>query len=453
MPCDRAVMPKEQLCFRENRPCAPSSKNAKDKSNSNTLLTVRDPKHAVDSNRRGSSCSSEKDSGYSDGSDWQQTDIEDQRSTKSQRRLVEYAEAPQTGQCKVHGGRNTGNPAVMATKQVHQPIYIIKPATTLKRNQLHVNNSTRKSNHMISLDQPSFVPASIQLIKPFKSQTSRVTGNKIKNTYLPILNSYPRIAPHPTKKPPDKSLSNQESQYLSKRICTERKTEDNSVTTGQSEEHHHNQSTVSNSVLLTTLSSRNSLSSSTFTISSTTPGSLSISSLHTAPSDHSDGGRQRKITTSPPHWRFLNTVELLRQSGLLDITLRTKELLRQSNSTEQDISQLRQHTELLCQAVSNPAHSLNGVTAWEHVCQAMTESGSYPNLNMTLKSQKPLHPDPVSQPQSISLGSIKILQAAEGSCLSNTSSEQSQVNQDEKVEIRERSPGVVTMMSPDSSTG
>uniref|UniRef100_A0A096M3M3 Uncharacterized protein n=1 Tax=Poecilia formosa TaxID=48698 RepID=A0A096M3M3_POEFO len=413
MPCDRAVMPKEQLCFRENRPCAPSSKNAKDKSNSNTLLTVRDPKHAVDSNRRGSSCSSEKDSGYSDGSDWQQTDIEDQRSTKSQRRLVEYAEAPQTGQCKVHGGRNTGNPAVMATKQVHQPIYIIKPATTLKRNQLHVNNSTRKSNHMISLDQPSFVPASIQLIKPFKSQTSRVTGNKIKNTYLPILNSYPRIAPHPTKKPPDKSLSNQESQYLSKRICTERKTEDNSVTTG----------------------------------------SLSISSLHTAPSDHSDGGRQRKITTSPPHWRFLNTVELLRQSGLLDITLRTKELLRQSNSTEQDISQLRQHTELLCQAVSNPAHSLNGVTAWEHVCQAMTESGSYPNLNMTLKSQKPLHPDPVSQPQSISLGSIKILQAAEGSCLSNTSSEQSQVNQDEKVEIRERSPGVVTMMSPDSSTG
>uniref|UniRef100_A0A3P9NFI0 CLOCK-interacting pacemaker b n=1 Tax=Poecilia reticulata TaxID=8081 RepID=A0A3P9NFI0_POERE len=287
-------MPKEQLCFRENGSCAPSSKNAKDKSNSNTLLTIRDPKHAVDSNRRGSSCT-----------------------------------------------------------------------TTLKRNQLHVNNSMRISNHavsphMISLDQPSFVPASTQLIKPFKSQTSRVTGNKIKNTYLPILNSYPRIAPHPTKKPPDKSLSNQESQYLSKRICTERKTEDKSVTTSPSEEHHHNQSTVSNSVLLSTLSSRNSLSSSTFTISPTNPGSQSISSLHAASSHHSDGGRQRKIT-SPHHRRFFNTVELLRQSGLLDITLRTKELLRQSNSTEQDISQLRQHTELLCQAVSNPRYPLSNM--------------------------------------------------------------------------------------------
>ncbi|XP_027854640.1 CLOCK-interacting pacemaker [Xiphophorus couchianus] len=451
-------MPKEQLCFRENGPCAPSSKNAKDKSNSNTLLAIRDLKHAVDSNRRGSSCSSEKDSGYSDGSDWQQTDIEVQRSTKSQLRLVEHAEAPQTGQSKVHGGRNTGNPAVMSTKLVHQPIYIIKPATTLKRSQLHVNNSMRISNHivsphMISPDQSNFVPASIHLSKPFKSQNLRVTGNKINNTYLPILKSYPRIAPHPIKKPPDKSLSNQESQYLSKRMCTERKTEDNSVTTGPSEEHHHNQPTVSNSVLLSTLSSRNSLSSSTFSIYSTNPGSPSISSLHTASSDHSDGGSQRKINSSPHHRRFLNTVELLRQSGLLDITLRTKELLRQSNSTEQEISQLRQHTELLCQAVSNPAHCLNGVTAWEHVCQAMTESGSYPILNMTRKSRKPLHPDPISQPQSISLGNITILQAAEGSCLSNTSSEQSQVIQDEKVEIRERSPGIVTMVSPDSSTG
>ncbi|XP_054884332.1 CLOCK-interacting pacemaker [Poeciliopsis prolifica] len=450
-------MPKEQLCFRENGPCAPSSKNAKDKSNSNTLLAIRDPKHAVDSNRRGSSCSSEKDSGYSDGSDWQQTDIEEQRSTKNQLRLAEHAEAPQTGQSKVHGGRNTGNSAVKSTKLVHPPIYIIKPATTLKRRQLHVKSSMRTSNHvaspqMVSLDQPSFVPKSIQLIKPFKSQNSRVTRNKINNTYLPILKSYPRIAPHPIKKPPDKSLSNQESLYLSKRMCTERKTEDNSVTIGPSEEHHHNQQTVSNSVLLSTLSSRNSLSSSTFTVSSTNPGSPASSCMHTASFDHSDGGRQRKIT-SPHHRRFLNTVELLRQSGLLDITLRTKELLRQSNSTDQEISQLRQHTDLLCQAMSNPHYSLNCVTAWENVCQAMTESGSYPNLNMTHKSQKPLHPDPISQPQSISLGNIKILQAAEGSCLSNTSSDQSQVNQDEKVEVRERSRGIVTIMSPDSSTG
>ncbi|KAM4741981.1 CLOCK-interacting pacemaker isoform 2-T2 [Anableps anableps] len=452
-------MPKEQPCLWENGPCALSSKNAKDKSNSTTLLAVRDTEHANDSNRRGSSCSSEKDSGYSDGSDWQQTDVEDQRSTKSQLRVTEHAEALQTGQPKVHSSRDAGNPTVMPTKLAHPPVYIIEPTTTQKRSQLHVSNSMRKSNHsvsphMIILEQPSFMPAALQLLKPL-SQTSRVTENKMNSTYLPILSSYPRIAPHPTKKPPDKSLSNQESQNLSKRMCTEHKTEDTSAARGLSEEHRYKQPklTVTNSVVLSTASSRNSLSSSTFTISSTNAGALSVSSLHTASSDPPDRRSHRKITTSTHHRRFLNTVELLRQSGLLDITLRTKELLRQSNTTEQDISQLRQHTELLCQAASNPGHGLNGLTAWERVCQAMAESGCYPNLNMMQKSQNPSHLEPISQSQSISSGNMKILEASESSCLFTTSSEQFQVKQDEKLETRERSPDNVTIMFPDSSTG
>lgn len=49
----------------EHSPRATSSKNAKNKSNSTTLLAMRNNKETDDSSGRGSCCSSEKDSGYS----------------------------------------------------------------------------------------------------------------------------------------------------------------------------------------------------------------------------------------------------------------------------------------------------------------------------------------------------------------------------------------------------
>ncbi|XP_070620517.1 CLOCK-interacting pacemaker [Erythrolamprus reginae] len=45
-----------------------------------------------------------------------------------------------------------------------------------------------------------------------------------------------------------------------------------------------------------------------------------------------------------------HTVEVLRRSGLLGITLRTKELLRQNSRTQWELSQLREEARLLCQA-------------------------------------------------------------------------------------------------------
>ncbi|CAG5928234.1 unnamed protein product [Menidia menidia] len=49
--------------------------------------------------------------------------------------------------------------------------------------------------------------------------------------------------------------------------------------------------------------------------------------------------------------RFCNTYNILSKSGLLDITLRTKELLRQNRRTQNDLEQLREHTELFLQAL------------------------------------------------------------------------------------------------------
>uniref|UniRef100_A0AAV2K9S8 Uncharacterized protein n=1 Tax=Knipowitschia caucasica TaxID=637954 RepID=A0AAV2K9S8_KNICA len=49
--------------------------------------------------------------------------------------------------------------------------------------------------------------------------------------------------------------------------------------------------------------------------------------------------------------RFCNTYNILSQSGLLDITLRTKELLRQNKRTQTDIHRLKEHTDLFLHAL------------------------------------------------------------------------------------------------------
>ncbi|XP_076872867.1 CLOCK-interacting pacemaker [Brachyhypopomus gauderio] len=57
----------------------------------------------------------------------------------------------------------------------------------------------------------------------------------------------------------------------------------------------------------------------------------------------SDGSNKRK--------RFCNTYNILSKSGLLDITLRTKELIRQNRRTQAELDLLRQHTSLFMEAL------------------------------------------------------------------------------------------------------
>lgn len=472
-------MPKEQPYLSEHSPCAASSKTAKDKSNSTTLLAMRGAKDADDSSGWGSRCSSEKDSGFSDGSDWQQTDVEDQQSNRRQSRANEHAGPSQPGQNQELAQRNPGNPKLVPAGRDHPPMYIIKDMVLkqepgmiqtggqmLWRHGIRENNHSG-SSHVILFQQPNLLPVTLQLHKPL-SRKSNITGKKINGTYLPILNSYPRIAPHPSKKPPDKSSSSHESQNLSKRVCTDQGSDDTPVTRGVPEQHLHKQPklAVSTSGLPCSSSTRDSLSSSSPTTAYTTQGSPSTSSVHTTSSSSltTRGHHHRNTTTSTRHRRFLNTVEILRQSGLLDITLRTKELLRQSNATERDIAQLRQHTELLCQAASNPSHSLNGVTAWEHLYQTMAESSNYPNLKTLQNLQTPSHPDSASQPESISTSDNNRSQARSSDvppyCLLTTVPDQnctvpqqSHSEQDRKLEAGDNSSDKVTFMSPDSSTG
>lgn len=335
-----------------------------------------------------------------------------------------------------------------------------------KRCQLPQKNGSLETGgsgdaHMILLQQPSLFLATLQLHKPLSKKSN--TAGKINGTYLPILNSYPRIAPHPSKKPPDKSSSNDESKNLSKRVCTERKNDETPVTRSLSEQHLYKQpklAALSYSARPCASSNSDSLSSCSLTTVSSSQGLPSGSNLCSTSSFLSSRGLHRNSSTSTRHRRFLNTVQVLRQSGLLDITLRTKELLRQNNTTEQDIAQLRQHTELLCQAASNPSFSLNGIPAWEHLRRSMAESGSYPSLT---NSQIPHHPDSASKPDSISTGHFP--PAAEDSEVLPSHSvipdpnqncpvpEQSHSGQGRELQAGSKSSEKVAFMPPDSSTG
>lgn len=74
---------------------------------------------------------------------------------------------------------------------------------------------------------------------------------------------------------------------------------------------------------------------------------VSQENISTGEHDHSDGDAEIKRK------RFCNTYNILSKSGLLDITLRTKELLRQNRRTQNDLDQLKEDTDLFLQALKS----------------------------------------------------------------------------------------------------
>lgn len=458
-------MPKERPCLSEHSPCSTSSMmNAKDKGNSTNLLPLRDGKDTDDSSGRGSHCSSEKDSGYSDGSDWQQTDVEDQRTNRSQSRSSESTESSQQGQNQKLDQGAAGITTFPSTGQELAPIYILKNTVLKqllsspslphqadmiqKRGHLLWRNGseeTRRSSapRMVLLHQPSLLPAHMQLHKPLSRYSA--TEKKKRGTYLPILNSYPRIAPHPSKKPPVKSPLVEESQIASKQASTKHKTDGLPATESLPDQKLFKQpKLVVSGQAGSSLTTDSQPSSST--ASSSSHGSHFLSRLHSASSFLATKRLHKTGTTSTRHRRFLNTVEILRQSGLLDITLRTKELLRQSNATEQDIAQLRQHTELLCQTAGS--HSFNDITGWEHLYKAMAESGNYPNLKLQQNLQILTHSDPGTQSETNVTADTDRVPGAGNSDVHQHSHSQ----QDTEFEATDKFPENVPFMPPDSST-
>lgn len=274
-------------------------------------------------------------------------------------------------------------------------------------------------------------------------ERSNKNRSVVVDSYLPILKSYPRIAPHPRKEVPSEQPRvkevGSEGQSQSKRVCTEKR--EAVSTTSQLLLHRHQKGGKPPSHPLyspspqpaahpslgshtPSSSSPSSFSSSSLqdwshyhsarpsssSVRSNSTGSPSISSsqapspslstgsaspvgshFHSTPeawqggnSTFSDSGSSQSDRSSVRRHQFLNTKELLSQSGMLAVTLRTKELLRQNGATERDIAQLRQHTQLLClaaQAQASQQGSSESSKPLDKLLQTMAECGSYPSLD------------------------------------------------------------------------
>lgn len=419
-------MPKEQGNPGE-RVARCSSKTAKDKSNSATLQASqgggrREQSGMGDKNSRvrhfHSEKDSEKDSGYSEtGSDTVNADLDEQQSLRN-------------------SNNNSSSGGLIATGlntpsyEELPPIYVIKNLVVKpsRSEQLlhsslawggswHSLTNAKSPTQLLLIQQPTISSPSPSTPAPSGQNTlqgqakkggSRCRQNHSggRNSYLPILNSYPRIAPHPRKdnheiKPP--SQRGNEGHSQSKRVCMEEEKQEAVSTTSHllkpkqhqqkdgknrgghgtfpSSTHRCQQSSGSDSV------SSSSVSSSQTPLSP--PSSFhSPSSQSPHSSSSSSSTAQRPYGSAPDssstrHRRFLNTAEILNQSGLLAIALRTKELLKQNAATDREIAQLRQHTHLLCQiAQVGQKECKDGTQGMDQLVQTMSKSGGYPKLDL-----------------------------------------------------------------------
>lgn len=204
--------------------------------------------------------------------------------------------------------------------------------------------------------------------------------------YLPILKSYPKIAPHPgdSSSSSGRGTASSSSSMSGSSSGSER----GSSSTSSQREHCQREKpqrgqsggpsvSANPSSMSPQLQSRLSLQPTEASASSSPSrkrSSSSISQSELTPSSsftHTSGSKSETLPgprgasqeiilpEQPNHGdsdvdtkrkRFCNTYNILSKSGLLDIALRTKELHRQNRRTQTDLDQLKEHTDLFLQA-------------------------------------------------------------------------------------------------------
>ncbi|KAI5232321.1 CLOCK-interacting pacemaker [Manis pentadactyla] len=284
--------------------------------------------------------------------------------------------------------------------------------------------------------QPSFevISAQPQLLFLHPSVPSPAsschTGDKKSDSrnYLPILNSYTKIAPHPGKRGLSFSPEERGESGVRKKICTEslgpslssseptktgavpssppapapssaKLAEDSaprgvpSLVAGGSPQTLQpvSSSHVAKAPSLTFASPASPVCASDSTphgLESTSPLSP-LSASYSSPlwaaehlcrsPDIFSEQRQSK------HRRFQNTLVVLHKSGLLEITLKTKELIRQNQAMQVELDQLKEQTQLFIEAAQSRAPQ-----AWAKLQASLTSESSHAGRHLEVLSD---HPD------------------------------------------------------------
>ncbi|KAM5274832.1 CLOCK-interacting pacemaker [Ctenodactylus gundi] len=284
--------------------------------------------------------------------------------------------------------------------------------------------------------QPSFEVISTQpqllvLHPPVPSPVSPChTGEKKSDSrnYLPILNSYTKIAPHPGKRGLSISPAERGTSGKQKKVCIERlgpslsssePTKTGAVPSSPPAPVPPSTKLPEDSALqgvpslvadgspqtLQPVSSSHVAKAPSLTFASpASPVCASDSTLHGLESSSplsplsanysSPLWATEHFCRSPDifseqrqskHRRFQNTLVVLHKSGLLEITLKTKELIRQNQATQVELDQLKEQTQLFIEALKSRAPQ-----AWAKLQASLSSGSSHPSSDPEAFSD---HPD------------------------------------------------------------
>ncbi|KAI3367745.1 hypothetical protein L3Q82_026588 [Scortum barcoo] len=176
--------------------------------------------------------------------------------------------------------------------------------------------------------------------------------------YMPILKSYPRIAPHPADKP-------------TKRVGSSRMRESSTSGYDQRQRKHHHSHRLYSSpspqpALQTPFKpisnfeaadnqSQSAESQAQLSDKSFSPlaGTSSLPSYTNEFRTENYGNQEDFSMDGNKRKRFSNTYNILNKSGLLGITMRTKQLIKENKRTQGQLQQLQEQTALLLEALSS----------------------------------------------------------------------------------------------------
>lgn len=201
----------------------------------------------------------------------------------------------------------------------------------------------------------------VVLLQPMVSNSSSSSSSKTGSEsvrqskgYMPILKSYPRIAPYPADSP-------------SKRVGSSRAME--TLGCDQRQRKHHHRLDNSPSPLPAPQTQAQTISNFEAALNKTQAAesqellpdkSLALtaesSSLPTYIDDFrtvTDKDEDPISIHSDKLKRFSNTYNILSKSGLLGITMRTKQLIKENKRTQGQLHQLQEQTTLLLDALSS----------------------------------------------------------------------------------------------------
>ncbi|XP_063016302.1 CLOCK-interacting pacemaker isoform X2 [Melospiza melodia melodia] len=357
---------------------------------------------------------SDKDSGYSDGSSECPSAMEHTDSEDVLNALCWNAE---DGPWQCPRTTSSSFPAL-------SPMVVMKNVLVKQGSSSQLQSWTVQPSFEVIPAQPQLVFLRPSIPPPISPHPVGKKRNDSTN-YLPILNSYPKIAPQPCKRDHSFDLEECQETTCHKRLCTEApkmETSPGLMSTGlptssfshlpvsfktPQDSSQQSSSALVTSGKLSALPGFHRVSSDAQKVPGLTP-LLPFGALQAAKCTLHEGESASQTAVPSAVWspplipeeicstpelllqqqskcrRFQNTLVVLRRSGLLEITLKTKELIHQNQVTQAELDQLKHQTQLFIEAIKN-----NAPQSWAELEASLTgsdkadsnlEDPTYPNM-------------------------------------------------------------------------